>query len=196
MGIIDSELLKENLDGLADRLAGDPASGFVTPRVSTTLLEDVRAVSRFTQYGKDFEFRCDESEGRGGRGEAPSPLRYLLTSLAFCQQVWYAKGAAIVGCEVEALDIDVETFMDMRGEHLVAGLPVHPQWFLVTATVTSPSSAEVVEAMAMEANRRCPVYGLLRGAVPIYNRLVHNGEILTDARPPGPPDSGGEGEER
>ena len=30
----------------------------------------------------------------------------------------------------------------------------------------------------------------------IYNRLVHNGEILTDARPPGPPDSGGEGEER
>ena len=106
MGIIDSELLKENLDGLADRLAGNPASGFVTPRVSTTLLEDVRAVSRFTQYGKDFEFRCDESEGRGGRGEAPSPLRYLLTSLAFCQQVWYAKGAAIVGCEIEALDID------------------------------------------------------------------------------------------
>lgn len=187
MGIIDSELLKENLDGLADRLTGDPTSGFVTPRVSTTLLEDVRAVSRFTQYGKDFEFRCDESEGRGGRGEAPSPLRYLLTSLAFCQQVWYAKGAAIVGCEVAALEINVETFMDMRGEHLVNDIPTHPQWFLVTALVDSPSPPEHVEAMAEEANRRCPVYGLLSRAVPIYNRLIHNGVVLVDATPPNPP---------
>ena len=187
MGIIDTTLLKGNLDGLAELLARDPSTGFVTPRVATTLVEDVRAVSAFTQYGSEFEFRCDESEGRGGRGEAPSPLRYLLSSLAFCQQVWYAKGAAIVGCEVAALEINVETFMDMRGEHLVNDIPTHPQWFLVTALVGSPSSPEYVEAMAEEANRRCPVYGLLSRAVPIYNRLIHNEVVLVDATPPDPP---------
>jgi len=193
MGIIDIALLKGNLDGLAESLARDPSSGFVTPRVATTLVEDVRAVSVFTQYDSQFEFRCDESEGRGGRGEAPSPLRYLLSSLAFCQQVWYAKGAAIVGCDVEALEINVETFMDMRGEHLVDEIPTHPQWFLVAAHVDSPSSADCVRAMAAEANRRCPVYGLLSRAVPIYTRLVHNGVVLEDQiPPPGPSDLSGE----
>ncbi len=188
MGIIDTTLLKDNLDGLAESLTRDPSIGFVMPKVATTLVEDVQAVSVFTQYDRHFEFRCDESEGRGGRGEAPSPLRYLLSSLAFCQQVWYAKGAAIVGCEVEALEINVETFMDMRGEHLVDEIPTHPQWFLVVAQVDSPSSVECVEAMVVEANRRCPVYGLLSQAVPIYSRLVHNGVVLNDQEPPGPPD--------
>ena len=194
MGIIDTTLLKGNLDGLAESLARDPSTGFVTPRVATTLVEDVRAVSVFTQYGSEFEFRCDESEGRGGRGEAPSPLRYLLSSLAFCQQVWYAKGAAIVGCEVVALEINVETFMDMRGEHLIDEIPTHPQWFLVTALVDSPSPSKDVEAMAEEAKSRCPVYGLLSRAVPIYNRLLHNGVVLKDAIPPGPPDGKGKKE--
>ena len=93
MGIIDTTLLKDNLDDLAESLTRDPSTGFVMPKVATSLVEDVQAVSVFTQYDRHFEFRCDESEGRGGRGEAPSPLRYLLSSLAFCQQVWYAKGA-------------------------------------------------------------------------------------------------------
>ncbi|MDP6975896.1 MAG: OsmC family protein [Acidimicrobiales bacterium] len=181
MGIVDRALLKENLDTLEAQLGDDPTSGIVRPTVSTSLIQDVRAVSRFTQYGKEFEFRCDESEGRGGRGEAPSPLRYLLTSLAFCQQVWYAKGAALVGCEVERLDIDVDTYMDMRGEHLVDGQPTHPQWFRVTASVTSPSPEDAVLAMAREANRRCPVYGLLASAVPVYSRLEHNGTVIMDS---------------
>jgi len=192
MGIIDANLLKGNLDGLAASLTKDPSTGFVMPKVSTALVEDVRAVSVFTQYGSEFEFRCDESEGRGGRGEAPSPLRYLLSSLAFCQQVWYAKGAAMADCEIEALEINVETFMDMRGEHLVGEIPTYPQWFLVDARVDSPSSVECVKAMVAEANRRCPVYGLLSRAVPIYSRLVHNGVVLEDETPPGPPDLTGE----
>ena len=154
MGIIDTTLLKGNLDGLAESLARDPSTGFVAPR----------------------------------------PLRYWLSSLAFCQQVWYAKGAAIVGCEVVALEINVETFMDMRGEHLIDEIPTHPQWFLVTALVDSPSPSKDVEAMAEEANSRCPVYGLLSRAVPIYNRLLHNGVVLKDAIPPGPPDGKGKKE--
>ena len=44
MGIIDANLLKGNLDGLAASLTKDPSTGFVMPKVSTALVEYVRAV--------------------------------------------------------------------------------------------------------------------------------------------------------
>jgi uncharacterized OsmC-like protein len=143
----------------------------------------VHAVSRFVQYDKDFVFECDESEDRGGRAEHPSPLRYFLSGLAFCQQVWYSKGAALAGCELAALDIDVVTYMDMRGEHLIDGIPANPQWIVIEAAVTSPSPASVVLAMVDEANARCPVYNLVAKAVPIHERIMHNGTVIRDTVP-------------
>ncbi|NIP81918.1 MAG: hypothetical protein GWM90_22950, partial [Gemmatimonadetes bacterium] len=87
------------------------------------------------QYGREFSFESDESVDRAGDGSAPSPLRYFLSGIAFCLQVWYAKGAAIVGCQIDDLRIEVRTFMDMRGEHRVGPVPPHPQWIVVEADV-------------------------------------------------------------
>lgn len=182
---IDADKLRSNVTSTADMLAADDTAGHVRPRVSTRLVEDVHARSDFTQYDKDFSFECDESEGRAGRGEHPSPLRYFLSGLAFCQQVWYAKGAALVGCELDDLRIDVLTYMDMRGEHHVAGVPNHPQWIIIDASVTSSSNAATALAMVDEANARCPVYGLVARAVPIYERIRLNDELIRDTVPEG-----------
>jgi len=151
--------------------------------VKTTLIENVHARSDFIQYEKEFSFECDESEGRAGQGEAPSPLRYLLSSIAFCLQVWYAKGAGLADVEVEDLDIDVHTYMDMRGEHKVGTAPPNPQWIIVEARVTSSSPAAAVLDMADEANDRCPVSNLIAKAIPIYELIHHNGALIRDTVP-------------
>jgi len=182
---IDQTKLRDNVLGTAETLRNDPGAGHVRPRVTTRLVRDVNARSDFTQYDKQFSFECDESAGRAGQGEHPSPLRYFLSGLAFCQQVWYAKGAALVGCELNELEIDVLTYMDMRGEHHVGDVPTNPQWIIIEARITTSSESSTVLAMVDEANSRCPVYGLVAKAVPIYERIHCNGELLRDTVPEG-----------
>lgn len=182
---VDQDKLRANVEETAQLLADDDSAGHVRPRVRTTLVADVHARSDFVQYDKDFSFECDESAGRAGRGEHPSPLRYFLSGLAFCQQVWYAKGAALVGCLLDELTIDVLTYMDMRGEHHVGAAPAHPQWIIIEAEVTTGSDDAAVLAMVDEANARCPVYALVSKAVPVYERISRNGVLLRDTVPEG-----------
>ena len=180
---IDQKKLRSNVEETAEALAADPSVGHVRPYVKTKLVADVQAVSDFVQYGKEFSFRCDESDDRAGRGEAPSPLRYFLSSIAFCLQVWYAKGAALVGVELDDLEIDLRTYMDMRGEHKVGDAPPHPQWIIIEASVTSPSDPEHVLAMVDEANDRCPVSTLVAKAIPMYERIELNGSMIRNTIP-------------
>ena len=182
---IDIDKLAANVTDTTALLRSDPTAGHVRPNVRTRLIADVQAQSDFVQYGKEFSFRCDESDDRAGKGEAPSPLRYFLSGLAFCQQVWYAKGAALVGIEIEELELDVRTYMDMRGEHLIDDIPSNPQWMVIEARVTSPGSGDQVLAMVDEANARCPVYGLVSKAIPVHERIVHNGVVVRDTIPEG-----------
>ena len=182
---VDRDLLRGNVESTAAKLVADPSEGHVRPKVVTTLVRNVNARSDFTQYNREFAFECDESVGRAGRGEAPSPLRYFLSGLAFCQQVWYAKGAALVGCDIRDLEIEVRTYMDMRGEHLIDDIPPNPQWVVIEARVESPSSHETILAMVDEANARCPVYNLVVRAVPIYERIHHGQAVVRDTIPDG-----------
>lgn len=182
---VDLQRLKENVESTAELLVSDPSTGHVRPRVVTTLIENVHARSDFVQYDKQFSFECDESDGRAGTGSAPSPLRYFLSGLAFCQQVWYAKGAALVGCEIEELSLDVKTYMDMRGEHLIDGIEPNPQWIVIEADIATPGTASQVLALVDEANARCPVYSLVAKAIPIYERISRNGSLVRDTVPEG-----------
>lgn len=180
---VDNDKLKANVEEAAALLKADPTARHVRPLVQTTLVKNVHARSDFVQYDKNFSFECDESDGRAGTSQAPSPLRYLLSSIAFCLQVWFAKGAALAGVEIDDLEVDVHTYMDMRGEHKVGDIPPNPQWIITEANVASPSSAESVLLMANEANARCPVTNLIAVAVPIYERIRLNGMVIRDNVP-------------
>lgn len=180
-----SESLADNVRDTVDLLMSDPSAGHVRPRVVTRAIEGTRARSDFVQYDQPFSFECDEAVERGGLGSAPSPLRYFLSGLAFCQQVWYAKAAALVECVVDDVVIEVGTYMDMRGEHRFEGIPPHPQWVVIEARVESPSATEIVLDMVDEANARCPLYSLVARAVPIYERIHHGGDVVRDTVPEG-----------
>lgn len=185
MPLVDPEKLRANYEQLASTLATDDAKGIVRPSVTTRLLGDVTVESTFTQYDRPFRFLSDEAAIRGGREEGPSPMRYFLSGLAFCLQGWYSKGSALEDCELEGLELELRTYMDMRGEHAFPDVPPHPQWIVAEARVASPSPAERVLAMIDWGNARCPLGSLVRRAIPIYGRVVHNGAVIRDEVPAG-----------
>jgi len=182
--LIDRPVLRESYEELADRLRGDASGSIVRPYVRTRLVRDVTVESTFEQYDRPFTFVADEAQHRGGHEEGPSPMRYFLSGIAFCQQGWYAKGAALVGVELESLELDIRTYMDMRGEHGFEGVPPNPQWLLFDVRATTDGAPDQVLEMLDWGDTRCPLGVLVRKAVPVYERVTHNGTIIRDTRPP------------
>ncbi len=180
--IIDASRLKAGVLQTTSRLAANPTGGRIRPYVDTRLIRDVAVEARWEQFGKSFELRSDEPSGRGGGGTAPTSIRYFLSGIAFCLQVWYAKGAALVGCELESLTLRVEASFDMRVEYKLPATSEH-DYLLASAVVGSPSDAAMVLAMADEAHERCPLSSLVQRSLPVYRRLTHNGELILDTLP-------------
>lgn len=181
--IIDRPRLRASLEGIADRTRRDAASARMRPWVVATLDRDVTAVSRFEQYGTPYEFRSDESVERGGHDSAPSPMRYLLSSIAFCMVGWCAKTWAAADVAVRSLEAEVRTCLDLRGEHLVAGAPPHPQWFVVEVRIDDDADPQTAIALLRDAARRCPTTSLVARAVPLHLVLVQRGRTQLDTRP-------------
>jgi hypothetical protein len=192
--IIDPEHLRTNVLHTRTRLEANPEGGLVRPFVDTTLLHGLSVESRWEQFGREFSVHSDEPPGRGGDGQAPTAIRYFLSGIAFCLQVWHAKGAALTGCQLGAITLRLEGSLDMRGEYGLA-LGAGPEYLLATTRVESPSPAGLVIAMSDEAHRRCPLWVLTTRSVPGYRRVFHNGALVLDTLPAelarrGPGDAG------
>jgi uncharacterized OsmC-like protein len=170
---------------LIEQLGKDPEQGFRRVGVDAKIIQDVTVESRFEQYGRQWSLIGDEAVSRGGHERGPSPLRYFMSAIAICQEGWWAKGSAAVGCDVEALEVGVRTFLDMRGEHGFGDHPTYPQWLAFHIRVASPSPSDEVLEMIDWGDARCPLGVLVRLAIPIYERVIHNGSTIRDTLPPG-----------
>jgi len=185
MPVVDGEKLTGNYEAVVSRLAADDAMGLMRPYVSAKLIEDVSVALSFEQYGRDFTFYGDEAFDRGGHERGPSPMRYFLSGIAFCMLGWYAKGSGFSGCVVESMEMDIRSFLDMRGEHGFEDRPVHPQWLTFDIRVTSPSASDAVLAMIDWGDQRCPLGAFARLAVPVYEIVTHNGAVIRNTVPGG-----------
>lgn len=183
LSLIDRSHLRGNYEGLAEQLAGDPDHGFRKVGVDARIVQGVTVEVTFKQYDREWSLIGDEALSRGGHEKGPSPLRYFLASIGICQLGWWAKGSAALECEIEALEVGVRTFLDMRGEHSVGGHPTHPQWLIWDIQVASDASSEEINRIIDWGDERCPLGVLIRMAIPIYERVTHNNSVIRNTIP-------------
>lgn len=183
MALIDRAMLRANHEQVVDRLAAEPSFGLMRPEVTARVVKDVSVESSFVQYDRPFTFLSDEAAVRGGQETGPSPMRYLLSGVAFCLLGWWAKGSAMLDVEVASLEVRLRTFLDMRGEHGIADVPSNPQWLVMEVTVSSPGSTERVLEFLDWGIAHCPLSVLVRKAIPVYIRVDHDGSITRDTVP-------------
>ncbi len=91
MSDVDADRLRDSLSTLTARSLRQPASAVMRPSVRATLERDTAVLTTFRQYGTDWRLRVDEATERGGHESGPSPMRYLLTSVAGCLLGWSAQ---------------------------------------------------------------------------------------------------------
>lgn len=118
--------------------------------------------------GSGHVIRSDAYEAFGGKDEYPSPLAYALTALTTCNQVTASIVARELGITVDTYAFTVEG--DFEPSVMTTGHQVdatHSDTFTavrLTARVETVASAEQVERLGAEVERRCPVSALFRRA--------------------------------
>ncbi len=64
---------------------------------------------------RGFEVPMDEPNDLGGTNTAPNPVEMVLCSLGSCLSIGFAMNAAVMGIEIQKLEIDLEGNIDLPG---------------------------------------------------------------------------------
>ena len=124
---------------------------------------------------RQFRFHADEPESLGGEDTAPTPVEYLLVSLATCQEITYRLYADALEIPVDSISVKLEGALDLRG-FLGVDDTVRPGYLAIKGTVSidSPASDEELARLKREVDRHCPVLDSLCNPTPVeltVNRL-------------------------
>jgi len=142
-----------------------------TNRVQTEILKNYYGRAK----ARNFEFFSDEPEN-GGENRAPRPLEYFLAGFAFCQQVQYAKYAALQGIDLSDLKIDVRGHVDARGIFEIGD--VKPGFWDIKYVVkikTSEDEDTIID-LIKKVERICPAHAALRSSLDLEREAIINGK--------------------
>lgn len=106
------------------------------------------------------------------RGPAPSPVELLLAALGNCIAASYATNAAASGISIEALTVEVEGDLDLRGVLGLALSGAGVDRIRVRVHVDSSAPRELVEELHCGVTRTSPVHHSLTKPVPVDIELV------------------------
>jgi uncharacterized OsmC-like protein len=116
-----------------------------------------------------------------------TPVQYQLAALISCANVAIALTAQDQGFQLDGLEIRAQSDLDLRG--LLDGDPNRKPEFLhvgIEFRISTPETAERVEALALESDRRCPQLGLFHQArIPMTQIWTRDGEELCAFRADG-----------
>ena len=106
-----------------------------------------------------------------------TPVQYQLAALISCANVAIALTAQDQGFALDGLEIRAQSDLDLRG--LIDGDPDRQPEFLhvgVEYRIATAESAERIEALAVESDRRCPQLGLFhRARIPMTQVWTRDG---------------------
>jgi uncharacterized OsmC-like protein len=107
----------------------------------------------------------------GGEGLRPDPVSYCMYGFASCFAGTFVAIAAAEGVELEALEVTVESQVDLSRAMGVADRPV-TEGMNATLTVESEAPAEQLEKIRRLAEERCPGVYCITNPIPFNSRLA------------------------
>jgi putative redox protein len=156
---------------VAHDLASEPGEKITTNRAVAILQENQH--SEVTVRG--FTLVQDEPVSVMGGGKGPTPTDFFISSVALCENVLFARNAAVEGVPIDSLATAATGTWDMKGLFEINGAdPAFKNVDVETAVRTSAAPPDVVKVANM-THRRCPIYATLRKSVDLSFKLKVNG---------------------
>jgi putative redox protein len=166
-----SPALRPFFEKMADDLMKQGEGRLVTQKAEATLLEDQRSEVRV----RGFTMVQDEPDYAMGTGKGPTPTDFFMASIALCENVTFARNAALRGISIESLETVASGTWDLKGTFEVGG--ADPSFRSITAEtmIISASPASEVAKVATLTHRRCPIHATLKKSTTMSFRLRVNG---------------------
>ncbi len=110
------------LGTMVDNIREDSGNGIVRFRVKTRWTGQTRSETLVEGYeiggehvSRRFKIVADEPSQLLGQNSAPNPQELLMTALNACMMVGYVANAALLGIELDAVEIETHGQLDLRG---------------------------------------------------------------------------------
>ena len=118
----------------------------------------------------------DEPESVGGTGKGPTPTDFFVTSVGFCENVIFARNAALAKLSIDYLETIVTGSWDRRGLFEIEGVSPHFKTITVETRISTKDSVEKAAEVARQTHRRCPIHATLSRATEMIFKLIVNGQ--------------------
>ena len=156
---------------MAQDLASRPGEILTTNKAVATLQENQRSEVNV----RGFTLVQDEPVSVMGSAKGPTPTDFFISSVALCENVVFARNAAVAGVHLDSLETVASGTWNMKGLFGIEGADSSFRMIAVETSVrTSATPSEVVK-VARLTHVRCPIYATLRKSLDLTFKLTVNG---------------------
>ena len=149
----------------------DPMKGLGTVRADSKLVGDQLQEATM----RDYKLVCDEPTSLGGTGKGPNPLEFFMSAVGFCENVTFARFAALRGIEFDSLETSVRGHWDRRGQGEWKGIEPTFKDFVVETRIVSTAPLEKIREVTRTTHTRCPMHASVSKIGPVVDKLFVNG---------------------
>lgn len=129
------------------------------------------------RVSRAFSWKADQPRQLLGSNHAPSPQEYLLSGLGACLMSTFVAGAAARDAQIEALEVEVEGDLDLRGAMgLQSDAPVGFSEIRYRMRVTGAATPAEFEELRRLAEAHSPNAATLKKAVTLKGVI----EVVSD----------------
>jgi uncharacterized OsmC-like protein len=149
----------------------EPTKGVGTVRADSKLVGDQLQEATMRSY----TLTCDEPSSLGGSDKGPNPLEFFMSAVGFCENVTFARFAALKGLEFDSLETSVRGHWDRRGQGEWEGVEPAFQDFVVETRISSSAPVEKIREITKMVHYRCPMHSSISKMGKVVDRLYVNG---------------------
>jgi len=120
---------------------------------------------------RGFSVPIDEPRELGGNDTAPNPVELLLAALGGCQEIVYRAFAAVLGIEIDRIEVHAKGHLDLHGFLGLADVPAGFTNISFTTRIVSAASPESIRQLAILVEKHCPVQDTLARPIPINGKV-------------------------
>ena len=164
-----SDSIKSSVESLIEAVKKNPKLANSVFRASTfsdqpnfTVRSDIRG----------FTVPIDEPRELGGNDTAPNPVELILAALGGCQEIVYRAFAAVLGIEIERIEVHAKGHLDLHGFlGLSEEVPAGFNNISFTTRIVSSASEEAISQLAALVEKHCPVQDTLVRPIPVSGKV-------------------------
>jgi len=145
-----------------------PEAAIYKPKVTSRHIKNLYTES----MAREHLVKSDYAEAAGGDNQAPNPIELLLAAMAACIEAAFYEFAVHEGFTINALTVDVEGTLDLRGLFMLDDVSAGFKDLRYTFNIESPDDEARIREFAEKVIAHCPVVDSLRKPTQVSGQIT------------------------